>query len=252
MRNLCSKCMVCLPALLFLCCWQLLTGDSARLQFLYGSPLMVVRIAVTELQSLEMYYDSALTLFVAVVGLMLGCSIGTVLGFLMWISPIVGRLSKPYVAILGAIPAFVLAPMLIIWFGTGLLPKIVLATFSVLLLSMVQAYEGARDTNSDFIELAKSFGASRAQVLLNVVFPSSASWVLTGFRLNIGFALIGAFLGEFVIAERGLGRYILRAAGLYDTPRVLFGLLLMASISLLLGSVASRVQQKFFPYILTR
>ena len=144
---------------------------------------------------------------------------------------------------------FAIAPMMIIWFGTGLLSKVVMAGFSTAVVSLVQAYDGARNASVEQLTMAQLFGATRWELLRKVVIPSSLVWVLSGFRLNIGFALIGAFIGEFVSSEAGLGHYILRASGLYDVPRVLFGVFVMACVGLLLTGVLSLVERRWFPWV---
>jgi len=242
------KLTILLPAVLFLAIWQLFVQGAPRRQFFFGSPYAIIRVAVEELSAGKILEDIAVTGLEIVLGLVAGSFLGTVLGLLLWTNSRVGHLARPYITIAGSVPVFALAPMLIIWFGTGLLSKVVMAAFSTCLVSVVQAYEGARSASAEHIRLARVLGASRGQILRKIVVPSALTWVLAGFRLNIGFAVIGAFIGEFVSSERGLGHYILRAGGLYDIPRVLFGLVLLAALALALTGALNLAERWWFPW----
>jgi NitT/TauT family transport system permease protein len=96
-----------------------------------------------------------------------------------------------FVLALGSIPVLALGPLIIIWFGTGIESKIVLATVSCVIVALLQAYEGAQQVDKDLIRLLTSFGATKRQIFTKVVIPSSSSWVVAAAKLNVGFSLIG-------------------------------------------------------------
>jgi len=249
LRDPMARLSICLPGIAIVLLWELTTAGSTRRQFLFGSPSLVIKAATADFLAGDIILDLGTTALEAVLGLIVGSALGTAIGLLMWISPRIGRLSRPYITIIGAVPPFALAPMLIIWFGTGLLPKIVMAAFSVCLVSIVQAYEGAHNANVAHLQLAKGLGATRYQILTKIIFPNALVWVLAGFKLNIGFAMIGAFIGEFMVSERGIGHYILRAGGLYDTPRVVLGIILMAGVGLVLTAILVWFERMWFPWL---
>jgi NitT/TauT family transport system permease protein len=181
-------------------------------------------------------------------GLAIGAVLGTCLGLLLWVRPSVAYVAKPYVTLLGALPVFALAPVLIIWFGTGFVSKLALVAFSTGIVSLIQAYNGALTAGKEHLELARALGATRLQLLQKIIVPSAISWVLTGLRMNIGFAIIAAFIGEFISAEAGLGHYILRASALYDVPRVLAGLVVLTGLALVQTNIVDIVEQLWFPW----
>jgi NitT/TauT family transport system permease protein len=139
---------------------------------------------------------------------------------------------------IGASPIFALAPMTILWFGIGLLSKIVMAGFAVFFVSLVQAHEGATATAKNYLGFAQSLGAPTPRIIAKIIVPGAIDWVMTGYKMNVGSALVGAFIGEFVSSEAGLGHYILTASALYDVPRVLFGLTLISLLALAMTAVA--------------
>jgi len=111
--------------------------------------------------------------------------------------------------------------MMIMWFGTGLFAKIMMAMLSTIIIAFSQSYEGARNVEIKQINLLRSFGANKSLIFKKLIIPSSLIWVFNSLRLTVSFALLGAFIGEFISAEAGLGYRILKAGGLYDVPLVL-------------------------------
>ncbi len=115
--------------------------------------------------------------------------------------------------------------------------------FAVFLISLVNSYEGAHATASQYLGYATRMNAPHLRAVMKIVIPGSWQWILSGFRINVGLALMGAFIAEFVSSEAGLGHYILKAGSLYDMPRVLFGLLLICLIAMGLTAAANRLRK---------
>jgi len=223
-----------LPAILVLVVWQLVVGGDQRLEFLFASPLRVLAVALEELRAPAIWVDIATTLSEAALGLVAGALLGSLVGLLLWTNDVVAGVARPYIVFLGAIPIFAIAPMLIIWFGTGLLSKVVMSAFSVFFVSLAQAYDGARYCASEYSQYAATLRVPRMVFLRIIVLPGAIRWVAAGFKISIGLALVGAFIGEFVSSQAGLGHYMLSAGSLYDMPRVIFGVMLISMLALLL------------------
>ena len=222
---------ISLPAILFLVFWQWVVSGDKELQFLFASPVLVAKTFVSEVVGFEIWKDFGITAYETICGLLIGSVLGTIFGIAMWGNEKLEKISKPYIIILGSIPVFALAPMLIMWFGTGLVSKIVMAAFATFLVSVMQAYEGAKDAGTRYLKFAKTINAKSSDVAKKIIIPGSIRWVKLGFRMNISFALFGAFIGEFVSSNAGLGHYILKAGSLYDMPRVLCGIIMLSLTS---------------------
>lgn len=236
--------MICLPAILFLAFWQWAVSGDRELQFLFASPVLVAETFMQEIVGFEIWKDFGITAYETICGLLIGSVLGTIFGIAMWGNEKLEKISKPYIIILGSIPVFALAPMLIMWFGTGLMSKIVMAAFATFLVSVMQAYEGAKDAGTRYLKFAKTIKADNYLVAKKIIIPGSIRWVKLGFRMNISFALFGAFIGEFVSSNAGLGHYILKAGSLYDMPRVLVGIIMLSLTSFLLLFVFSATNRK--------
>lgn len=226
-----------LPAIIFLSAWESYVIGDQRREFLFASPSLILNVAVSEMSEYKIWNDIVVTFCEALFGLVLGCLLGTFFGLLFWTNETLAKIARPYIVITGAIPIFAIAPMLIIWFGTGLFSKVVMSAFAVFFVSLAQAYDGAKYCEKEHSHYAKSIGASRGKVIQKIVFPGALRWVTAGLKISIGLALVGAFIGEFVSSQAGLGHYILSAGSLYDMPRVMFGVILISLLALSLTGV---------------
>ncbi|MBX9669072.1 MAG: ABC transporter permease [Candidatus Obscuribacterales bacterium] len=236
------------PLIVFLVAWQLYTISDSQRQFIFSSPEKVYSAFTTLIVSGDLVRHSAVTLMEALTGFVLGTTCGAVIGLSLWYSRLVSTVAKPYITALGSIPIFALAPMIIAWFGIGIVSKIALAFLSTVVVAIVQSYQGAMSAEPRFLRLMQVFGASRLQTFRTVILPSSLIWVVNAMKLNIGLALLGAFIGEFISAEQGLGYMIVRASGLYDMATVIAGVFTLVVLALLLTSVVEQIERRLLPW----
>ncbi|HEB87577.1 MAG TPA: ABC transporter permease [Gammaproteobacteria bacterium] len=222
------------PLAVLLTAWQLATQGAPERQFIFSSPLQVGQTFYDLLLSGELLRHSAVTSFETFVGFVIGTSTGAVIGLSLWYYPSAARIARPYVVAIGAVPVFALAPVIIVWFGIGVFSKVMMAALSTVVVAVVQAYEGTMSVEKRFLRLMDVMGASRAQTFRKVIVPSALVWVVNSMKLNIGLALLGAFIGEFISAERGLGYLIVRASGLFDMATVFSAIIMLTVIALVL------------------
>lgn len=234
----------CAVLLVFLGGWELAGRLDPQSVFFFGSPSKIFGYFVQRAADGSLFVDTFTTLGEVVVGFIAGNVLGALLGTLLWFSPFIFRVSHPYIVVLGAAPVFALAPLLIVWFGTGILSKVMMVILSTVFVAMFQSYTGAASVPAEYLQLMKSFHASRAQVFRKVIAPSSLVWVMSAFRLNVGFAILGAFIGEFISSTQGLGHLILVASGLFDISLVLCGVFTLVAIALLMTRVLETLEQR--------
>lgn len=242
-----------LPLLAFLCFWELATRKDPSAAFFFGSPGRIAAYIVHKTMDGSLPRDTGVTFVEAALGFILGNVFGTILGLGLWYSKLAMAIAKPYVIALGAAPIFAFAPLLIVWFGTGMFSKVMIATLSTVFVALMQSYTGASEVSNDYLRLMKTFGATQGQTFRKVVAPSSIVWVTNGFRLNVGFAILGAFIGEFVSSNAGLGHLILVASGLFDISLVLCGVVMLSALALflyfLVGQLEPRLKRLAVAYL---
>ncbi|MEV4316178.1 ABC transporter permease [Actinocrispum sp. NPDC049592] len=173
------------------------------------------------------------TLQEAVLGFLLGALAGVVLGILLGRSRLLADICAPFIKAANAVPRIVLASLFVIWFGLGMSSKVATAFVLVFFAVFFNAFQGAREVDRNLINNARILGAGRLQVLTSIVVPSATSWILASLHSAFGFALIGAVVGEFTGADRGLGLLINRSQGTFDAAGIYAGMIVITVIALL-------------------
>lgn len=218
-------CLQLIPALTVIFLWDLIVTRSPRLDFTIGSPAGILNEFGVLVRTGTLGRDFGITTLEAILGFLSGTVVGTAVGLALWTSRTVFLIARPYLVALGAVPVFALGPVLIFWFGTGIWSKVVLGFLSTFIIALVQAYTGATEADPNLLKLTNAFGATRSQTFLKIIVPSATLWVLSGIRLNIGMALLGAFVGEFISSRMGLGHLIIIAEGLYNVNQIWVGVI---------------------------
>jgi NitT/TauT family transport system permease protein len=228
--------------------WQYATSKQALNAFLFGSPSQIWEFLVKMQQDGSLVHDASVTGMETLLGFLLGNVIGTLLGLLLWYSRFVSKVVHPFIVALGSIPVVALAPLVIIWFGTGLASKLAMSTLSVVVVALVIAYKGATGVDDDQINLMRTLGAAKRQIFMKLVIPASLRDIFAGLKLTVGFALIGAILGEFMSSSDGLGHAIFKAGSLYIIPKVFAGVVVTIALALFLSFLVGRLERFLMPW----
>lgn len=232
----------------FLGAWEYITAQDRQTAFLFGSPSAVYGFLVQMWNDGSLMRDAYVTGLETLLGFLVGNVLGTVLGLSLWYSRFVSRVVQPFVVALGSIPIIALAPMVIIWFGTGLISKIAMSTLSVVVVALVTSYKGAMSVDLDQINLMRTLGANKPVIFRKLVVPASLTDIFAGLKLTVGFALIGAIIGEFMSSSEGLGHAIFKAGSLYIIPKVLAALVVTIALALVLTYLVGKLERVLTPW----
>ncbi|MFF7710835.1 ABC transporter permease subunit [Pseudomonas sp. NPDC007930] len=202
--------------------------------FLFGSPSGAWAAAWHLAQSGELWEHAGYTLWASIVGFVAGTLLGTLPGLLLWYSPYVARVIEPFLVAINSVPKIAFAPLVILWFGTGLVSKIALSISLTAIVALLAAFQAAKDTDPDLQKMLVSLGAGKWQVFSKVVVPSALPYVIGTFRINIGFALVGTVVGEFISSSYGIGHIIFVASSLYDLNTVWVGIFALMALGFVL------------------
>ncbi len=194
----------------------------------------------------------AVTLQEAALGFLFGALLGITAGFLFAFSRWTAEVFEPAVALLNAVPRVVLAPLFILWFGLGLTSKVVLCTSLVLFVVFFATWSGIREADRDVVANARIMGASQAQLFRHVLLPSALAWIFSSLRLSVGFAMIGAVVGEYLGSSHGMGYLIAFAESLFDATQVMAGLAILMALVAALDLALRRVEARFSAWKLSR
>jgi NitT/TauT family transport system permease protein len=228
--------------------WQFATMNSALNAFLFGSPSAILGFLVEMWKNGSLVADTKVTALETLLGFVVGNVLGTLIGLALWYSRFVSRVVQPFIVALGSIPIIALAPICIIWFGTGLMSKVAMATLSVVVVALITAYKGAMTVDVDQINLMRTLGASKRHIFRMLIVPASLGDIFAGLKLTAGFALIGAIIGEFMSSSEGLGHAIFKAGSLYIIPKVFAALVVTIALALFLTYVVGKIEKLLTPW----
>ena len=216
--------------------------------FLVGSPFGIFSVAFKMIMSGELLSDTWYTLFEAILGFVIGTIFGSLLGLALWYSVFVARLVEPFIVAINSVPKIALAPIVVLWFGTGLVSKVALSVSLTAIVALIAAYQAAKDADVDLQSLLISMGADKHQIFFKAVVPSTLPSIIATFRINIGFGLVGAVVGEFISSQRGLGHLIYTASSLYDLNTVWVGLFMLMIMGFVLYYVIDIIERASLPW----
>ncbi len=177
----------------------------------------------------------SITLYATTLGFIIGSLVGFVLGLLFGRYQTVADIFDPYITALYSIPKIALAPLFIIWFGIGIESKVAVSASIVFFVVFLNTYAGVRDVNPIYVHATRIMGGNELQVLQHVMIPSAASWVITGLKVSVPYALVGTVIGEFMSSNRGIGFIIAQATGLFDTTSVFAGLVILGIVGAIIN-----------------
>jgi NitT/TauT family transport system permease protein len=226
-----------LIAVAFFSAWEVFSIQFEA-EFWISRPSKIVLALISWYESGELINDLKTSLTEAGLGYVVGATVGGTVGFVLGWSRKLGDLFEPFVMALYTLPKIALAPLFVLWFGIGITNKVMFASLLVFFMVFFTTYQGVRQVDRDLVENARLMGASPLDIWRKIAVPYAAVWVLTGLRIGLPYALIGAIVGEFIAAEAGIGFRIKEATSYFDTAEVFAGLFLLMGISLtLLGSL---------------
>lgn len=192
---------------IFLLAWEVSATLFQRVDFAVARPTAICSELFELLRGWAVFPHILATGGAAFLGLLLGTCLGTVFGLLTWFSYSTARLLQPFILALGSVPILAVAPLMIIWFGIGFQMKVALACLSTVFIAFAQSAKGAQKVSEDYIQVLRGMNATRKQTFVMALIPGSLDWVFSAMNLNAGMALLGAFIGEFIASNVGLGYF---------------------------------------------
>jgi NitT/TauT family transport system permease protein len=223
-----------LALLLFLGVWGLIVRVGNYPAFILPSPIRVYDKLVSTASKGLLWWHARITLTEIVGGLVLGLSTAIVLGYLMAKSTLLERFLSPYIVASQSVPIVALAPLLVIWFGTGRLSKVLVCALTIFFPMLMNTMVGVRSVDPDLVALMRSLRATRWQMFTKLEAPAALPVLLGGLKVSVTLSVIGAVVGEFVAADRGLGFLINVARGNFDTALMFVALFTLVTIAMLL------------------
>jgi len=229
----------------FLLLWQAVVVISGFPPFILPAPIAVLNRFVTAWADGTIGPHLATTLLEVTLGFAVGAGFALIAGYALARSAFVERLLSPYLVAAQATPILALAPLIALWFGPGLVGKVVICALIVFFPVAIATMVGIRSVDARLLELGRSLRATRRQILTTLEIPAALPSILGGIRVGVTLAVVGAIVGEWAGAERGLGVLINLARGsLFDIPLMFATLLLISFIGIVLYLAVVLVERR--------
>ncbi len=232
--------------------WQLFTSLKIVDPFFFGQPSGIVHQAWswgqhgTNFGSL--WEQIWTTMEEAILGFVIGVAAGVVFGVLLGQVRFLSEVLSPYIKAVNALPRIVLGTLFIILLGLGMSSKVVLAAFLVFFVVFFNAFQGVREVDGNLVNNARILGASRLDVIRNVVLPSALTWIIASLHVAFGFAIIGAIVGEVLGSQKGLGLVIATSQNNFNPNGVFAAMLIIAVIALSAEGVISWLERRLLAW----
>ncbi|MCH9851974.1 MAG: ABC transporter permease [Alphaproteobacteria bacterium] len=226
--------------------WELLCHLFAIRAFILPAPS---RIFVEFIDTPHYFLKHAwYTLLTTMAGFILAVVFGVALAIAIVHSVFLDRTLYTLLIALNAVPKVALAPLFVIWMGTGIEPKIAIALMIAIFSIVIDTVLGLRSVGADMLNLARAAKANRLQILMKIRFPIALASMFAGMKVGISFALIGAIVGEFVAGETGLGHVILLSQGMFNMPRAFAALVLLGLMGTVLFYMVEAAERLLLPW----
>ncbi|MCI9571546.1 MAG: ABC transporter permease [Lachnospiraceae bacterium] len=217
---------------LFIVLWEVSANQKWIDSFFFSSPSRVARCFVDQIRHNAMLSHIGVTLLETVLSFLLVIAFSLLMSTLLWHSRKLSEILEPYLVVLNSLPKSALAPLFIVWLGTGTRTIIVAGMSVAVFGSIISFYTGFQQVDNEKITLIYTLGGARRDAFLKVVLPGSVPILLSTAKVNIGLALVGVIIGEFLAARRGLGYLIIYGSQVFQLDMVITSIIVLCVIAL--------------------
>ncbi len=224
--------------------WWALTTTGLLDPFFFGHPVAVLARSWDAFASGTIWYHLAVTLTETLLAFATGTVAGIGMGFWLARAPLLAAVAHPYIQAANALPRVILAPIFALWLGLGIWSKVALGFTLVFFVVFFNVYQGVREVSPVILANARMLGMGERDLLRHVYLPSALAWVFSSLHTAVGFALVGAVVGEYLGAAAGIGYLIAQAEGVFDTDGVFSGMLILTVFVLVIDALVSLVERR--------
>lgn len=245
-QNITAKLIPFSVIILILLIWQIISANGIIPKYMLPSPYEVI-IAFKSDFSLLMEH-SKITLIEGGIGLIFGVLLGIIIAILMDAFDFFHKALYPLIVISQTIPTIAIAPLLVLWFGYDMLPKIILIILTTFFPVAIGMFDGLKNADSDEIKLLKVMGASNLKIFRYIKLPEAMSHFFAGLKVSVAYAVVGAVISEWLGGYKGLGVYMTRVKKSYAFDKMFAVIFLISALSLLLMFITDILQKICMPW----
>jgi NitT/TauT family transport system permease protein len=238
-----------LVAVVALALWQVFAtvpvfGRVLLPPFFFSTPADIGRQIVDWFSSGMIWKHLLVTLWESILAFLIGSLGGVAVGFWFARQPRVAAVFDPYVKMANALPRVVLAPIFALWLGLGIWSKVALGVTLVFFIVFFNVYQGVKEVSTTVLDNGRMLGMSERQLTRHVYWPSALSWMFSSLHTSVGFAVVGAVVGEYLGSAAGLGYLIQQAEGVFDVAGVFAGMFVLSAFVILIDFAVTLVERR--------
>ena len=229
----------------FIIIWELLSRFNIIDEFLFSKPSNIIKLIIHYIESNELFKHMGVSVLETILGLVIGTLVGLIIAVILWWNETLAKVLDPFLVVLNALPKTALAPILIIWAGTGIKGIVVVAMSISLILTIITAYFDFKQVEIEKIRMLKSFQTTKWQILTKLILPSNYPNIISIIKINIGLTWVGVIVGEFLVSRAGIGYLIVYGSQVFKMDLVMMGVIVLAIIAFLMYEIVNILEKKF-------
>lgn len=225
--------------------WELFAQIGVLDKFLFSCPSEIFSLLIENIKSSEIFIHIRYSLIETLIALVIGTVAGILIAILLWFSPRACKIMDPFLVVLNALPKTALAPILIVWAGTGVKGIVVVAISLSLVMTIISALNFFRSVESEKIKMLKTFNANKFQILFKLVLPANFVNLISIVKINIGLTWVGVIVGEFLVSRFGIGYLVVYGGQVFKMDLVMMGVFVLAILAFIMYLAISLVEKYY-------
>lgn len=231
----------------FLLLWQMASDFGWIDKFYFSSPTEIGALFLHDIKNMSLLNHIGITLFESGASFLLIIFFSLLIATFFWFYPSLGKMFEPFLIVLNSLPKSALAPLIIVWLGTGL-RTIILCGMSVGIFGCILSlYQSFAQTDPERLKLIETLGGTKMQAFTKVVFPGNIPTFISLSKVNIGLALVGVIIGEFLAGRRGLGYLIIYGSQVFKLDMVILSITILCVIAMLIYGILNFIEKHYQP-----
>lgn len=228
----------------FVFIWELCSNRGWIDSFLFSKPSKIFKLLINYIVTNEIYKHVLISVLETILGLFIGTISGIFIAIILWWNKSLARILEPFLIVGNALPKTALAPILIIWAGTGIKGITIVAISILLILTIISCYNYFIQVEPEKIKMLESFKASKWQILIKLIIPANIANIISIIKINIGMSWVGVIVGEFIVSRYGIGYLIMYGSQVFNMDLVMMGVLVLGIISFLMYEIVNIFEKR--------
>ena len=246
LKNIENKIAPIVLSIILLSLWEVIVQLGKIEKYILPAPTDVIKVLISDFKAMLPHIGA--TLYEGFIGFLIAIVLSIILAIIMDVSSIIKKSLYPLLVVSQTIPTIALAPLFIIWFGFGALPKIIVVVIVCFFPIVISIVDGLEGVDRDLINHFKLMGASKLNIFIHLKLPYGMINFFSGMRIAATYSIMGAVIGEWLGGDKGLGVYMTRARSAYALDKMFAAIVVIVIISMLVVFIVTKVEKAFTPW----